>query len=160
MQEMFRKSTITLPLPSPVVFTPGTLPVYTPGTPPTYVAGTLPTLSFGLALGNGQVSFTSQRGQLITSAQLCLSDTGIGAGATTVNVKVNGNAINPAGSLSIAQGAASKSVTAEITGNPNPYPGGERINPGDTITVDVTAVPATTAPKAGFVVLDIIEVDV
>lgn len=130
MQEMFRKSTLTLPLPS------------------------------ALSVAAGQVTVTSSRKQRITSAQLCLSDTGTGAGATNVNVKVNGTAINAANSLSIAGAAAAKSVTESILGSENTYPEGARVNPGDTITVDIASLPATTSPKAAFVVLDIVELDV
>ena len=160
MQDSFRRSTITLPLPAPGTFTPGTLPVYTPGTPPTYVPGTLPTQSPGLAAGVGQVTYTSPRPQRIVGAQLCLSDTGTGAGATAVNININGVAVNGAGSLSIAGAAAGKSVGTAITAGVNNYPGGARLNKGDVVTVDVASVPATTVPKAGFVVLDIVEVDV
>ena len=48
--------------------------------------------------------------------------------------------------------------TANLTDSQ--FPGGMRLNAGDVVTVDVASVPATTVPKAAFVVLDIIEVDV
>lgn len=129
MQDSFRKSTITLPLLAP------------------------------LAASVGQASYTAPRPMLIAGAQLCLSDTGTGAGATTANVNVNGAAVNPALSLSIAGAAAAKTLSTPITGSPNVFPGGYRLNAGDLVTVDVAAVPATTVPKAGFIVLDIVEVD-
>jgi len=191
MQDSFRRSTITLPLPAP------------------------------LAAANGQVTYLSPRPQRIAGAQLCLSDTGAdtahttalntakatlvtdtaaaavadaayaanpgGAGllaaktaadalvvtdqaavaaaqaaltATAVTVKVNGTAVSDAGALSIQVGAASNSAGTDITRGSNQYPGGARLNKGDVVTIDVTSVPATTVPKAGFVVLDIVEVDV
>ena len=130
MQDSFRRSTITLPLPAP------------------------------LAAANGVATYISPRPQRIARAQLCLSDTGTGAGATTVNVDVNGVAVNAAGSLSIAGAAGTKAVSADITGGDNNYPGGARLNAGDVVTVDVAAVPGTTVPKAAFVVLDIVEVDI
>ena len=130
MQDSFRRSTITLPLPGP------------------------------LAASAGQATYVAPRNMRIASAQLCLSDTGSGAGSTNANVNVNGSAVNAANSLSIAGGAGGKSVSASITGGSQGFPGGAGVNAGDTITVDITAVPATTQPKAGFVVLDVVEVDV
>lgn len=130
MQESFRRSTITLPLPS------------------TLVAAT------------GVASYVSPRTQRIAGAQLCLSDTGTGTGATNVNVKINGTAVNDANSLSIAGAATGKTASTKITGGSNNFPGGARLNPGDTVTIDVASVPATTAPKSAFVVLDIVEIDI
>jgi hypothetical protein len=129
MQDSFRRSTITLPLPAP------------------------------LAAGAAQVTYTSPRSQRIAGAQLCLSDTGTGAGSTAVNINVNGAAISAAGGLWIAGAAAGKSIATAITAGSNQFPGGARINKGDVVTVDVASVPATTVPKAGFVVLDIVQVD-
>jgi hypothetical protein len=94
----------------------------------------------------------------IAGAHLCLSDTGTGAGATSVQVNVNGAAILAAPGLSIAGAAASKTIEVDVTIG-SQYPGGSRINKGDQITLDVIAVPATTVPKGGFVVLDIVQVD-
>ncbi|MGA2809716.1 MAG: hypothetical protein ABSE87_16425 [Terracidiphilus sp.] len=130
MQDSFRRSTLTLPLPAP------------------------------LAASVGQVTYTSPRPQRIAGAQLCLSDTGTGAGATAVNVNINGVAVNAAGSLSIAGAAVGKSIGIPVTKGSNQYPGGARLNAGDVVTVDLASVPATTVPKAGFVVLDIVEVDI
>lgn len=130
MQDSFRRSTLTFPLP------------------------------VALVASVGQVTYISPRPQRIAGAQLCLSDTGTGAGATTVNIKVNGVAINAAGSLSIAGAAGTKSIGAGITAGSNQFPGGARVNKGDVITVDVAAVPGTTVPKAAFVVLDIVEIDI
>jgi len=130
MQDNFRRSTLTLPLPAP------------------------------LAAANGVVTYTSPRPQRIASAQLCLSDTGTGAGSTEVKVKVNGIAITAAGDLAIVGAAAGKSISKDITLGSNQFPGGARINEGDVITLDVVSVPATTVPKASFVVLDIVEVDI
>lgn len=130
MQERFRRSTITLPLPAPI------------------------------AASDGQATYVSPRSQRIVRAQLCLSDTGTGAGSTNANININGNAVNAANSLSIAGAAAAKSVSADITGGSQGFPGGARLNDGDTVTVDVTAVPATTQPKGGFVVLDVVEIDI
>ena len=191
MQDSFRRSTITLPLPAP------------------------------LAASNGQVTIISPRPQRIVSAQLCLSDTGVdtphatalataqatltadtaaaaiadaaytanpaGVGllaaktaadalvvtdqaavvaaqaaitSTVAVVNVNGTSITNTGALSIKAAAAGKSVSTTITKGSNQYPGGARLNAGDVVTVDLASVPATTVPKAGFVLLDIVEVDV
>lgn len=129
MQDSFRRSTITLPLPA------------------------------ALAASVGQVTYTAPRMQRIAGAQLCLSDTGTGAGATAVQINVNGVAITAAGDLSIAGAAPGKSTSKIITLGSNQYPGGARINKGDVVTVDLVSIPGTTAPKAAFVVLDIVEVD-
>jgi hypothetical protein len=130
MQDSFRRSTLTLPLPA------------------------------ALAVSNGQATYIAPRPMRIAGAQLCLGDTGTGAGATNVNVNVNATAVNAANSLSIAGAAAGKSVGVGITGGSNNYPGGARLNKGDIVTVDLTSLPATTSPKAAFVVLDIVEVDI
>ena len=119
---------------------------------------TLP-LGAPLVAAVGVATYTSPRPQRIAGAQLCLSDTGTGAGATAVNINVNGVAVNAAGSLSIAGAGAGKTASTSIVVNTN-YPGGTRLNPGDVVTVDVASVPATTVPKAAFVVLDIVEVDI
>jgi hypothetical protein len=129
MQDSFRKSNLTLPLPA-------------------------------LAVANGVATYIAQHTARIHRAQLCLSDTGTGAGATSVRVNVNGVDVTGPGDLSIAQGAASKAVDMSVAGGSNQFPGGARINFGDVVTIDVTAVPATTAPKAAFVVLDLVQVDV
>jgi hypothetical protein len=129
MQDSFRKSMLTLPL--------------------------LPTLAVATAVA----IYIAERPFRIQGAQLCLSDQGTGAGATTVNLKLNGTAINASGSLSIAVGAGSNAINTPITTNSN-YPGGQRVNKGDVLTVDVAAVPATTVPKNGYVVLDLVEIDV
>jgi hypothetical protein len=129
MQDSFRRSTITLPLPGPV------------------------------AVANGQATYKSPRAMRIAGAQLCLSDTGTGAGSTNANVNINGSPINAANSLSIAGAAGGKSIGVGITGGSNQYPGGARLNANDVVTIDITAVPATTAPKFGFIVLDVVELD-
>lgn len=128
MQDSFRKSFLTLPL--------------------------QPTLAAATAV----ITYIAPRPFRIIGAQLCLSDTGTGTGATTANVKVNGTAVNPASSLSIAVGAGANAVNTAISLS-SQYPGGHRVNKGDVITVDVAAVPGTTVPKNGNVVLDLVELD-
>jgi hypothetical protein len=130
MQDSFRKSTITLPL-------------------------------FGtLAVLTAAATFTSKRSFVITGAQLGLPDTGTGTGNTTVVVKVNGTAVNGSGS-SVAGAATGKSVAIALTPtSPAGNPSGVSINPGDVVTVDVTAVPGTTAPKGGAVYLDVVQRDI
>ena len=129
MQDSFRKSMLTLPLPT------------------------------ALAVLAGAAIYIAERPFRIQGAQLCLSDSGTGVGATTVNLKLNGSAINPGGSLSIAVGAGSNAINTPITTNSN-YPGGQRVNKGDVLTVDVAAVPGTTVPKNAYLVIDMVEVDV
>jgi hypothetical protein len=119
---------------------------------------TLPLLAT-LAAANGVVTFKATQKTRIHTAQLCLSDSGTGAGSTEVRVNVNGTAITTAGDLAIAGGAAGKSVSKTITKGSNQFPGGALLNIGDTVTVDIASVPATTQPAAGFVVLDLVQVD-
>jgi len=167
MQERFRREHITLPLPTAASFTAGVEPTFTPivfaaGPPPTltggvFTAGTLPAQTYGLAAGVGQATWNVERPVSVSGAQLCLSDTGTGAGNTTVNIKQNGTLI---ATISIAGAAGSKSAKTPISSPQSQFPSGVRLNVGDVITIDVAAVPATTSPKAGAVVLDVYELDV
>jgi hypothetical protein len=112
------------------------------------------------AVGAGQSTFIATHPMRIISAQLGVSDTGTGAGATTVALNQNGMAIATTAALTIAQGAATKATKSALPGTTQSYPGGQRVNIGDVITVDVTAVPATTAPKAATVILSVTQLDV
>jgi hypothetical protein len=113
-----------------------------------------------LGVANGVATFIATHRARIASAQLGLPGTGTGAGATTVQVNINGVPVSGAGNLSIAGAAAGKAVSSSITLGSNQFPGGALINPGDVITVDVLAVPATTVPAGGAVILDLTQVDV
>jgi hypothetical protein len=74
-----------------------------------------------------------------------------GAGLTTVAVKKNAALIGGAADLSLA--AAATSVVAKPTVGVQGEPAGTFVDVGDTITVDVTAVCATTAGTDGTVSL-------
>jgi len=111
-----------------------------------------------LAVATAVITFIAPRPFRVIGAQLCLSDKGTGTGATTANVNVNGTAINPASSLSITVAGSVTAVNTPITLNAQ-FPGGLRVNKGDVITVDVTAVPGTTVPKNGNVILDLVQLD-
>lgn len=130
MQDSFRKSHLTLPL-------PGTI-----------------------AAGNGKVTFTATQKTRIHAAELCLSDTGTGTGSTEVRLNINSTAITSSGDLQIASAATGKTKSATISKGSNQFPGGALLNVGDTLTVDIVSVPGTTVPGAGFVVLDLVQVDV
>ena len=130
MQDSFRRSHLTLPLPVP------------------------------LAAGVAKATFTASQTTRIHAAQLCLSDSGTGASGTEVTIKVNGVAITAAGDLLIAGGAAGLTKTVTISKGSNQFPGGARLNIGDVVTVDIASVPATTVPAAAFVVLDLVQVDI
>ncbi len=130
MSEILRRSFITLPL---------------PGSP---------------AVAVGLATFIASRPLRIIDAQLALSDSGVGAGATTVAVNLNGTALTLSAPLTVAQGAAVAGTLAAVIGTTQAYPGGQRVNKGDVVTVDVTAVPATTAPKAAAVILTVVEQDI
>jgi hypothetical protein len=129
MQETLRKSFLTLPLTGP------------------------------LAVANGAATFIATHKARIAAVQLTLSDTGTGAGSTKAMVNVNGAAITADGNLAIAGAAAGKAVQSPVSLGVNNYPGGALINPGDTVTIDISAVPATAAPKGGSVILDLTQVD-
>ena len=129
MQDSFRRSTLTLPTPATV------------------------------AAANGVASYTAPRKMRIAGAQLCLSDSGTGAGATKAVINVNGVPIIAANDLSIAGAAGNKTVGVGVSLGSNQYPGGALVNKGDLITVDITAVPGTTVPKCATVVLDMLELD-
>jgi hypothetical protein len=129
MQDSFRRSHLTLPLPAP------------------------------LAAGVAKATFVATQKTRIHTAQLSLSDSGTGAGGTEVTIKVNGVAITTAGDLLIAGGAAGLTKSKVITKGSNQFPGGALLNIGDIVTVDIASVPATTQPAAGFVVLDLVQVD-
>lgn len=113
---------------------------------------------FAVAVAAGQASFTASTRFRIHYAQLSLSDTGTGAGNTAALLKVNSVAITGASDLSIAGASVGKSVKAKIT-NGTQYPGGHIVNPGDVITVDITAIPGTTAPAKAVAYLDVTQVD-
>lgn len=130
MQDSFRRSTITLPTPAAV------------------------------AAAVAVASYTAPRPMRIAGAQLALSDSGTGAGATKALIKVNGVAITAANDLSIAGAAGNNTVSSVVILGSNQFPGGARLNKGDLVTVDITAVPGTTVPKCATVILDIVEVDV
>jgi hypothetical protein len=129
MQDSFRRSHLTLPLP------------------------------VALAAGVGKATFVASQKTRIHAAQLCLSDTGTGAGGTEVTLKINGVAITAASDLLIAGAAGTKTVSKTITKGSNQFPGGALLNIGDTVTVDIVSVPGTTVPAAAFVVLDLVQVD-
>lgn len=130
MQDSFRRSHLTLPLPSV------------------------------LAAAVAQATFTASQKTRIHAAELCLSDSGAGVGSTEVTIKVNGVAITAAGDLQIASGAPGLTKSVTISKGSNQFPGGALLNIGDVVTVDIASVPGTTVPKAGFVVLDLVQVDV
>lgn len=100
--------------------------------------------SGNLAVANDVAAWEAQFHMRILEAEIYLGNTGGTSGQTTVDVKLNGVSIFSA-APSIAQGAATKRVrTAALTptfGEPN----GVRIQPGDYIRVDVTAIPGTTS---------------
>ena len=131
MQDSFRRSHLTLPL---------------PGSP--------------LAAAVAVCTFTATQKTRIHAAQLCLSDSGTGAGGTEVTIKVNGVAITAGGDLLIASAAPGLTKSVTVSKGSNQFPGGALLNIGDVVTVDIASVSGTNAPKAGFVVLDVVQVDV
>ena len=112
-----------------------------------------------LAVATAVATYQVQKPYVLTGAQLALADTGTGAGNTSAVVKVNGVAVTPV--LSIAGAAAGKTAYADANAStPGVYPAGISLKPGDVVTVDITAVPATTAPKGGSLILNLTQLDV
>src|SRR6185437_1472152 len=105
-------------------------------------------------------TFIATHPMRIRAAQLALSDPGGTGGATTVILKKNGVQFATDAALTVAQNAAVNATKANVVGDTAVYPGGERVSPGDVITVDVTAVPTGTAPKAASVIFSVVQVDV
>jgi hypothetical protein len=129
-EQLLRRSQITLPLPSV------------------------------LAIGASLSTFIAPYPFRIIGAQLVASDSGVGAGATTVIVKRNGMQVPTQAPLSVAQGAATLSTMEPFIGTPSNYPGGQGISKGDKLTVDCTAIPATTPPKCVVLILSVVQTDV
>lgn len=117
---------------------------------------TLPLLG-APAVGAGVAAFVAPHALRISGAQLFLKSTGTGAGSTTAQVKVGANNILQA-DLTIAAAAATKYVKQSARGGG--VPGGYDVNAGDVVTVNITAIPGTTAPTDGYVVLHIAQVEV
>ena len=83
----------------------------------------------------------------IQNVAMSLETTGSTSGATTVDVKKNGTSILSA-VMSIAQGASTKYVAAAsvVPGAAGAgEPGGVDVQPGDVLTVDITAIPGTAS---------------
>lgn len=114
---------------------------------------------FAIQVAAGLATYAAQLRARILNVEVSLSDTGTGAGSTIVDVKKNGTSIMAAGGLSIAGAAAGKTARANPIGVDG-EPSGVELAPDDEITVDVTAVPGTTAPAGGFVTLACVAKDV
>jgi hypothetical protein len=114
------------------------------------------------AAAAGIATFIASHPMRILSAQLCLSDVGTGAGATTVAVNINGTAVALIAPLTLTVAGGVKAVKSDALGlvNGQSYPGGIRVNKNDTVTVDVSAIPATTSPKIAHVVLSVTQLDI
>lgn len=114
------------------------------------------------AVAAGIATFIASHPMRILSAQLCLSGVGTGAGATTVAVKINGTAVALSAPLTLTVAGGVKAVKSTVIGTATAqsYPGGIRVNAGDTITVDVTALPATTSPAVAQVLLGVTQLDI
>jgi hypothetical protein len=89
-----------------------------------------------------------------------LTETTLGGGPTTVIVNQNGTTLATDVPLSVAQYATVNATKVKVLGTIQSYPGGERVNIGDVITVDMTSVPVTTSPKAAAVILTVVEMDI
>lgn len=120
------------------------------------------TLTAGAAKGTWRVP-AGFKGRVL-SAALSLRDTGGTSGATDVDVNKAPGGASPAtilpAVLSIAQGAATKYVFSKVAGGQG-HPTGIPVNGdnGDTVTVDVDAIPGT-ASAGGQVFLEVAVTDV
>jgi hypothetical protein len=113
-----------------------------------------------LAVVNGRATFKAMQRCRIVNTEFSLGIAPTGAGNTAVTVKKNGNAIGAATDLQLAAAATSvrsvPTVTAQLTQG---EPTGVQLEPGDTVTVDVTAICATTAGTDGTITLECAMVD-
>jgi hypothetical protein len=89
-----------------------------------------------------------------------LTQTTLGGGPTTVLINQNGTALITDSPLSVQQYATVNATKVKMLGTIQSYPGGQRINVGDILTVDLTSVPVTTSPKAATVILTVVEMDI
>lgn len=114
-----------------------------------------------LAAGAGRAKYTVQTRCRLLEAELSLGTTGTGAGNTDVDVNKGGATVLTAPGLRVASAAA---APATVRANPSVgvvgEPSGVPLEPGDAITVDIDAVPATTASARGAVTLLFAAVDV
>ena|SRR6185437_4850808 len=100
--------------------------------------------SGNLAVANDVAAWEAQFHLRIVEAEVYLGNTGGTSGNTTVDVKLNGTSIFSS-APSIAQGAATKRVRSTALTPTFGEPNGVRIQPGDYVRVDVTAIPGTTS---------------
>lgn len=100
-----------------------------------------------LAVVNGRARHVVRRKMRILDTQFDLGVAPTGAGNTTVAIKKNGALIGGATDLSIA--ATGQSDTAKPSVGVSGEPSGVFCDVGDVITVDVTAICATTAGTDG-----------
>lgn len=114
------------------------------------------------AVAAGIATFIASHPMRILSAQLCVSNVGTGAGATTVAVNLNGSAVALSAPLTLTVAGGVKAVKSTVIGatSAQSYPGGIRVNANDTITVDVTALPGTTSPAVAHVLLSVTQLDI
>lgn len=121
---------------------------------PLFIAGALAVIA-------GRATFSPMRKLLVLNTEFALGVVETGAGNTTVAIKKNGNLIGGATDLSIPEESGTKFVKAKPSvGIVGGEPSGVMIDVGDTITVDVTAVPATTPGTDAAIYLHCAEIDV
>lgn len=119
-----------------------------------YFTVALPLADGNLAAGAGKDVYAVQTRCRLLEAELTLAGTGTGAGNTDVDVKKNGSLVWATPGLRIASAAsAPASVRAKPTVGVAGEPSGVACEPGDVITADIVAIPATTASSHGKVVL-------
>jgi hypothetical protein len=105
-----------------------------------------------LAAGTGKDIWVAQTRCELLEAELCLRTTGGTSGNTDVDVKKNGTLVWTSPGLRIVQGAAAPAtVRAKPTvGLSSSELAGVVLEPGDSLTADIAAIPGT-ASAGGFV---------
>ncbi len=121
------------------------------------------TLNIGdgnLAVGAGKATWPVRFPCRLLECSLSLDGTGTGAGNTDVDVNKDGSTVLTAPGLRIASASGTKHVSAKPSVGVAGHPNGVPLKVGNTVTVDVDAVPATTPSTRGQVILTVAPTDV
>ncbi len=113
-----------------------------------------------LSVGAGKATYSVRFPCRLVEVSLSVEGTGTGVGNTDVDVNKNAATVLAAPGLRIASAAATKFVDAKPTIGVAGYPAGVPLKRGDTVTIDVDAIPATTASTRGQVALTLAVTDV
>jgi hypothetical protein len=111
---------------------------------------TLP-INGNLAVGNDKAGWECQKRSRLVEAELYLQSIGTTSGATNIRINNGATSLFGATDFQIAFNAATKRVRAKPPGAQG-TPSGVSVEPGDYLTVDVTAIPGVASAN-GLVTL-------